>query len=78
MARCEATGPPSRRASARRVTLLRSRTLAHWVARNGGGDSVLRVSYPDGCGILRQVLQMATDSGFMVDQDGKTVGVYDY
>lgn len=41
--------------------------LAHWVARTGGRVSLLRVSYPDGRGILRQVLAMAIESGFTVD-----------
>ncbi|MHB1431967.1 MAG: hypothetical protein ACYCVZ_07620 [Streptosporangiaceae bacterium] len=35
--------------------------------RNGAGMS-LRVSYPDGRGILRQVLEAVTDLGFTVDQ----------
>ena len=37
------------------------------LSRNGSGMS-LRVSYPDGRGILRQVLQAVTDLGFTIEQ----------
>ena len=44
----------------------------HYVSRmlphSGTAISLLRVSYPDGHGILRQVLQVATTHGFAVDE----------
>ena len=44
----------------------------HYVSRmlphSGTAISLLRVSYPDGRGILRQVLQVATAHGFAVDE----------
>jgi putative Mg2+ transporter-C (MgtC) family protein len=35
---------------------------------SGSAVSLLRVSYPDGRGILRQVLRIATEHGFVVDE----------
>lgn len=36
--------------------------------RSSAAVSELRVSYPDGRGLLRQVLQVATERGFVIDQ----------
>jgi putative Mg2+ transporter-C (MgtC) family protein len=36
--------------------------------RSGTAVSLLRVSYPDGQGMLRKVLQLATEQGFAVDE----------
>jgi hypothetical protein len=43
-------------------------TLARrWLPLVGAGTSTLRVRYPDGHGILRQVLNEATQRGFAID-----------
>jgi putative Mg2+ transporter-C (MgtC) family protein len=42
--------------------------LARQLPRSGTAISLLRVSYPDGRGVLRQVLQVTTARGFAVDE----------
>jgi putative Mg2+ transporter-C (MgtC) family protein len=42
--------------------------VSRMLPRSGTAISLLRVSYPDGHGILRQVLQVATAHGFAVDE----------
>jgi putative Mg2+ transporter-C (MgtC) family protein len=42
--------------------------LTRRLPRSGTAISLLRVSYPDSRGILRQILQLATERGFAVDQ----------
>jgi putative Mg2+ transporter-C (MgtC) family protein len=42
--------------------------LTRRLPRSATAISVLRVSYPDGGGILRQVLKVTTDRGFAIDQ----------
>ncbi len=42
--------------------------LARRLPRPGTGIAVLRVSYPDGHGMLRQVLRVTTEHGFAVDE----------
>ena len=56
--------------------------LARRLPHPGTKIAVLRVSYPDGHGMLRQVLKLTTDSGFAVDEletrsvDPGTPGLY--
>jgi putative Mg2+ transporter-C (MgtC) family protein len=42
--------------------------LTRRLPRSATAISVLRVSYPDGRGILRQVLKVVTDKGFAIDE----------
>jgi putative Mg2+ transporter-C (MgtC) family protein len=42
--------------------------LTRRLPRSAFAISVLRVSYPDGRGVLRQVLKMVTERGFAVDE----------
>jgi putative Mg2+ transporter-C (MgtC) family protein len=41
--------------------------LAHRLPRSSTAISVLRVRYPDGRGLLRELLQLATERGFAID-----------
>jgi putative Mg2+ transporter-C (MgtC) family protein len=56
--------------------------LAHLLPHPGTRFAVLRVRYPDGHGMLRQVLRLTTASGFAVDEmetrdvDPGTPGLY--
>jgi putative Mg2+ transporter-C (MgtC) family protein len=49
------------------ITALAFPLLARRLPRSGTAISLLRVSYPDGRGVLRKVLQVATARGFAVD-----------
>jgi putative Mg2+ transporter-C (MgtC) family protein len=49
------------------IVALAFQYLSRRLPRSGTAISLLRVRYPDGHGVLRQVLQIATASGFMVD-----------
>jgi putative Mg2+ transporter-C (MgtC) family protein len=42
--------------------------VTHRLPRSGSAVSLLRVSYPDGRGILREVLRVTTEEGFAVDE----------
>jgi putative Mg2+ transporter-C (MgtC) family protein len=50
------------------IVALAFQYVARRLPRSGSAVSLLRVSYPDGRGILRQVLQAATEQGFAVDE----------
>jgi putative Mg2+ transporter-C (MgtC) family protein len=42
--------------------------LVRRMPHRGAGIALLRVTYPDGRGILRQILKMTTEQGFAVDE----------
>jgi putative Mg2+ transporter-C (MgtC) family protein len=50
------------------IVALAFQHVVRWLPRSGTAISLVRVSYPDGHGILRQVLRIATEQGFAVDQ----------
>jgi putative Mg2+ transporter-C (MgtC) family protein len=50
------------------IVALAFQYVARKLPRSGSAVSLLHVSYPDGRGILRQVLRIATEQGFAVDE----------
>ncbi|HVT70815.1 MAG TPA: MgtC/SapB family protein, partial [Trebonia sp.] len=50
------------------IVALAFQYVARRLPRSGTAVSLLNISYPDGRGILRQVLHVATDQGFAVDE----------
>jgi putative Mg2+ transporter-C (MgtC) family protein len=50
------------------IVALAFQPAARWLPRSGSAVSLLRVSYPDGRGMLRNVLRIATEQGFAVDE----------
>jgi putative Mg2+ transporter-C (MgtC) family protein len=50
------------------IVALAFQWTAQRLPRSGSAVSQLRVSYPDGHGILREVLRVATEQGFAVDE----------
>lgn len=57
------------------VTVLVFPVVAGWLPRSGSAVSAVRVRYPDGRGILREVLREATQRGFIIEGiSAQTVG----